>query len=297
MDSNTLWIYKQTGGRLRLFRKIEGHRNDKFLTLDVADVNRNGLSEIIVSNLRSALLRSFILEFEEKRIRKVSDREPWFLRVIDSPTTGLRLVGQKMGVDRSPFGGIYSFTWKDKGFHPEQQPLMKKEIPVFGFNIGDVEGRGEASVVYMDYHDRLRVLNREGAYRWESRTSYGGSDISYSLSSAAEGEQKRVYIPPRLLLKDLDGDGASEVIVSRNTFKLNIVTRLRMYDRASLVDLAWQGLGLSESWGTPEISGHISDYQIADVDNDRRDEIVITAVSKGPLRSGASSSLLVYELF
>nr|NIO04232.1 hypothetical protein [Pseudomonadota bacterium]NIS69212.1 hypothetical protein [Pseudomonadota bacterium] len=28
IDKRTLWIYKQTGGRLRLFRKIEGHQKD-----------------------------------------------------------------------------------------------------------------------------------------------------------------------------------------------------------------------------------------------------------------------------
>ncbi|NIO04521.1 MAG: hypothetical protein GTN74_07870, partial [Proteobacteria bacterium] len=64
-----------------------------------------------------------------------------------------------------------------------------------------------------------------------------------------------------------------------------------------LVDLAWQGMGLLENWGTPEIVGYISDFQLRDIDNDGRDEIVMTAVSKGFLRSGASSSLLVYELF
>jgi hypothetical protein len=99
------------------------------------------------------------------------------------------------------------------------------------------------------------------------------------------------------VLKDLDGDGVWEVIVSRNTFKVNIAKRLRLYDRARLVGLAWRGLGFSESWGTPEISGYISDYQVKDVDNDGKDEIVITAVSKTTLRSIASSSVLVYEIF
>jgi hypothetical protein len=95
----------------------------------------------------------------------------------------------------------------------------------------------------------------------------------------------------------MDGDGTSEVIVSRNTFKLNMVEKLRVYDTARIVNLTWQGMGFFQTWETPEIAGYISDYQLKDVDNDGKDEIVITAVSKGVLRSGASSSLLVYELF
>lgn len=300
MDKRTLFIYKRAGRRLRLFRKIEGSRGDNFLTLDVADVNRNGLSEIIVSNIRKSGPRSFILEFEEQRIKKISDRERWFLRVMSRPTAGLTLVGQKMGSNRQPFGGIYAFAWTGKKYQPEKKPLIKKKrvIPVFSFNVADVEGRGEASIVYMDDHDQLRVLTREGAYRWESGTAYGGSDIFYSVGSQGSNvAEKRVYIPARLLVRDLDGDGIAEVIVSQNTFKLNIVERLRFYDRARLVNLAWRGMGLSESWGTPEISGYISDYQMKDVDNDGKDEIVLTAVSKGFMKSGTSSSVLVYELF
>jgi len=298
IDKRTLWIYKQTGGRLRLFRKIEGHRNDHFLTLDVADVNRNGFAEIIITNMRPRGLRSFMLEFEENRIKKITDRQKWFFRVVDSPAVGTVLVGQKIAVDRHPTGGIYPFVWKGKTFQPERKPLTKKEIPVFSFNVGDLDGRGEASIVYVDYHDRLRVLNRDGGHRWESSEAYGGTDIFYSLGSqGSKPDEKRVYIPPRLLVRDLDGDGASEIIVSRNRFKLDMVERLRIYDRARLVDLAWRGMGFFENWGTPEISGYISDFQLKDVDGDGRGEIVITAVSKGILRSGASSSLLVYELF
>jgi len=298
MDSRTLFIYKQIGGKPQLFRKIRGRRNDNFLTLDVADVNRNGFSEIIVSNMRSGGLRSFILEFEQGRIKKISDRDRWFFRVTDIPGKGLTLVGQKMSSVKHPYGAIYRFKWKQKRFHPEKKPFIKKEIPVFSLAIADVEGRGEPSVIYVDYHDRLRVMNPQGAFRWESSAKYGASDIFYSIGSQGISDaDKRLYIPGRVLTRDLDGDGISEVIVSQNTFKLNIVERLRSYRQARLVNLAWRGFGLAENWKIAEFSGYISDYQVEDIDNDGKDEIVMTGVSKGPLRSGASSSVLVYELF
>jgi len=298
MDNRTLWIYKQSGTRLQLRSRIEGHRNDDFLTLDVADVNRNGFAEIMVSNLRAGVLRSFILEFEETRIKKISDRERWFFRVLDHPGKGSILVGQRLGANRRPLGRVYPFTWKEKAFHPGKEPLVNADIPVFGLAVGDLEERGEESVLYLDHHNRLRVLTPDGAFRWESSTPYGGSDISYAVGSqGGRTDEKRFYIPPRLVVKDLDGDGVWEVIVSRNTFKVNIAKRLRLYDRARLVGLAWRGFGFSETWGTPEISGYISDYQVKDVDNDGKDEIIVAAVSKTTLRSVASSSVLVYEIF
>ena len=125
---------------------------------------RNGISEIIVSNIRGRSLRSFILEFEERRITKISDRGRWFYRVIDQPGAGLTLVGQKMGISQQPGGGVYPFVWNGKDFVPEETPLVKKQIPVFSFNVGDVEGRGEPRFVYVDSHEFLQVVDTEGAY-------------------------------------------------------------------------------------------------------------------------------------
>lgn len=300
IDAKTLWIYKPTGSRLRLFRKIGGHRNDDFLTLDVADVNNNGFSEIVVSNIRGGVLRSFILEFEGRRIKKISDREPWFFRVVDQPGEGLILVGQKMGLGRQPSGPIYPLVWKGKRFVPAEKPLMKKEVPVFSFNIGAVDGGDEPRVAYLDYHDFLHVVNHEGGFLWESPSKYGGSDVFYPImtgGSMDDKTRKRVYIPGRLLMSDLDGDGVPEVVVSRNRFKIGILERTKIYDRATVVNLTWGGIGLVENWKTPDIPGYISDYQIEDVDNDGTDEIVMTAVSRNVLRDKASSSVLVYRLF
>jgi len=298
IDKKTLSIYKQAAGRLRLFRKIEGHRNDSFLTLDVADLNQNGFSEIIVSNIRGRVLRSFVLEFEQRRIKKLNDREKWFYRVIDRPREGLTLVGQKMGLNQHPAGGVYPFVWNGRRFIAEETPLVKKQIPVFSFNIGDVEGRGEPRVVYVDSHEFLHVVDTEGAYLWESAQKYGGSDLFYSSWTVGSDQvENRVYIPNRLLMTDLDGDGVSEVVVSRNKFKLGALQNLKIYDRANLVHLTWSGMGLVENWKTPEIAGYISDYQIRDVDNDGKDELVIAAVSKRALTAKASSAVLIYELF
>jgi hypothetical protein len=298
MDERTLWIYKEADGRLRLFKKIEGHRNDSFLTLDVADVNRNGYSEIFVSNLRGTVPRSFILEFEEKRIKKLGDREKWLYRVINQPGKGLALVGQKMGPSRGPVGKIYPFVWQGGKFVPSETPVTRKQIPVFSFDVGDVEGRGEPRIIYVDYTDTIQVVDTDGAFIWESPTKYGGSDIFFPLGATGQDRiEDRMYIPGRLILTDLDGDGISEVLVSKNDFKLDILQKLKVYDQARLVLLSWRGTGLMESWKTPDISGYISDYQIRDVDNDGRNEVVIAAVSKRPLSGKASSSVLIYEFF
>ncbi|GAG74886.1 unnamed protein product, partial [marine sediment metagenome] len=48
-------------------------------------------------------------------------------------------------------------------------------------------------------------------------------------------------------------------------------------------------------WKTREISGHISDYTIADIDNDGRDELVFSVVSKTGSVLGEAKSYLVSQ--
>jgi len=89
MDANSLYIFKYDGAKLTLFQKLETEPGNNFVTLDVADVNRNGYAEIIVTNLVDDNLRSFILEYEERRFKKITEKAGWYFRVLDHPKDGL----------------------------------------------------------------------------------------------------------------------------------------------------------------------------------------------------------------
>ena len=51
IDNSNLYVFKYDGDKLTLFRKIDAGYAQNFLTLDVADVNRNGFAEIIVTSV------------------------------------------------------------------------------------------------------------------------------------------------------------------------------------------------------------------------------------------------------
>ncbi|MGA2468844.1 MAG: FG-GAP-like repeat-containing protein, partial [Thermodesulfobacteriota bacterium] len=72
MDNHNLYVFKYDGDKLSLFQKIEAGSGHNFLTLDVADLNRNGHAEIIVTSVVEDNLRSFILEYEEGKFRKIT---------------------------------------------------------------------------------------------------------------------------------------------------------------------------------------------------------------------------------
>ena len=59
-----------------------------------------------------------------------------------------------------------------------------------------------------------------------------------------------------------------------------LLERVRVFKSGHIECLAMDELGSSLKWKTREISGHISDYAIADLDNDGQDELVFSVVSK-----------------
>jgi hypothetical protein len=92
-------------------QKIEAGYEYNFLTLDVADVNRNGYAEIVVTSVIDDNLKSFILEYEEKKFKKITEKANWFFRVLDHPKDGPILIGQTMGSEGTSSGRIAD--WKE----------------------------------------------------------------------------------------------------------------------------------------------------------------------------------------
>ena len=56
IDNSNLYVFKYDGDKLTLFRKIDAGYAQNFLTLDVADVNRNGFAEIIVTSVVAMII-------------------------------------------------------------------------------------------------------------------------------------------------------------------------------------------------------------------------------------------------
>ncbi len=307
MDKHTLWIYKYVEERLRLFRKLRGRAKQTFLALDAADINANGTAEIFVTSVTGEDLSSFILEYEEDRFKRISDRSRWYFRVLDLPRKGPTLLGQKMGPEESFSGSIYQFSWKGKRFARGKKLKLPKNISLFGLAIADITGDGGEKILKFDHADRLRVLSIDGKdLLYRTPSNYGGSNTFFDRESVPEigrrdGTEvgKRVYLQGRIVVLDLDGDGRMEVIVNKNHFSSGrLLKRVRLYDKAQVYDLVWDGMMLAENWRTREMPGYIADYQVKDFDNDGERELVVAMVSQSQLlERSTDSQILFFELF
>ena len=300
MDGNHLYVFKYDGERLSLFRSIEHGNEHNFLTLDVADINRNGIAELIVTSIIDDNLQSFILEYEEGDFRKINEKEDWYFRVLHHPKKGPLLMGQRMGAEGIFSGSIYQFNWKKKSF--KKGPKIKqfpKGAKVFGLTLGHVRDQDVLDILMLDDQDRLRILSDDGKFSWKSREWYGGTDNFYDTKKMEDPHyiwgslDYRVHIPGRVIVRDLDGDQLDEVIINKNHASTRLVERIKNFDTGEIYSLIWEEGVLITYWKTREINGYMSDFQVKDADNDGDEELVVAVVNQ----SNKSSNIVFYKLF
>jgi len=307
-DHHNIYVFKYDGDRLSLFRKIEAGHQHNFLTLDVADVNRNGTAEIIVTSVIEDNLQSFIIEYEQGEFRTITRKAGWFFRALEHPKDGLVLMGQQMGSDGLITGSIYKFVWKKSSFEKGPKIPFPKETKILGLTTGEVRGAGITDVLQVDDAGQLMMLSSDGKFIWKSRGNFGGTNNFYEtlkkrddVYRAGTAPAWRVYVPGRIVVKDLDGDGLNEVIINKNQSSgLGVFEKARSFGNGEIHNLVWEQESLVSNWKTRELEGYIADYQVKDADNDGSEDLVVAVVEShrsGMMEGKGASQILFFKLF
>jgi hypothetical protein len=301
-NEKDVFIYRYTNGIFAKVREINGSASDTILGIDVADINGNGKAEIFVTVFlqNNDILSSYILEWDGTRFNKIAERQKWYYRVIDVPGKGKILMGQKRGMKDLFMTGIYQLRWDGREYVSFREQGMPSEVNVFGFAYGDVANTGREMTMAFAQNDHLRLLDKDGREEWRSIDPYGGSAIYLEYAGDFSGrtgniiEKEHYYLPQRILIRDIDKDQKTEVIVARNTDTTNrVFSRFRLFKSGYIACLSWDNVGMAEKWKTKEISGHITDYVLADIDNDGKDELVFSVVARIGSAFGDAKSFVV----
>ena len=297
-------IFRYTGGRLGKLGEVSGKGFYNLISLDIADINQNGRAEIFVTNVNKKSIQSFVVEWDGTRFRKIVENAKWYYRVLDVPGKGKVLLGQKRGMKEPFVPGIYTLGWSNNQYLSEKRQAVPKSTNVYGFIYGDVLNKGREEILAFSKSDHIRILNPGGEEEWKSNDPYGGGATYLEFpaeASARIGGDKEMdffYLPMRIILKDLDKDGKNEVLVGNNADRTRrVFSRFRSFKSGQIECLVWDKMGLYQKWRTREISGYISDYAIADVDNDGQDELVFSVVEKHSSALGKAKSFIASQDF
>jgi len=269
-------IYRRFDNRYQKIGQVDlGHRY-AIHGVTMADLNNNGRQEIYLSAADAKGPNSLVLEWDGKQFAHLADDLSWYLRVIDIPGQGPVLAGQKAGLSQLMAKGIYHLSL-NQGQVTQGEAILSGGMNLFEFSLADLDGNGSLEVVAISQGDRLMVLTQSGKELWVSDDFYGGTTRFVGGESFDEvnkdlehgrNEGARLYIPARIVIRDMNNDGIPDVVVNKNlSSSSRILSRVRSYPSGEIHALTWNGISLTELWRTRKIDGYISDYQLGKVEN------------------------------
>ncbi len=300
---NSLRVYRLAGEHFALIREFKNGPNGTYLFVDVADIDGSGRPQIYVSNRYNKSLNSFVLQWGgEKGLQVVAKDLPYYFRVQPNPVgEGHLLLAQKTVIDEAFFGPVWQMKWQGKELVPAREIPMPFQGNVYNLCLADLNGSGKPMLVEVAHNYALKVFNSNNDVSWVSGESYGATGKYFELDALAGQGVETVwyYLPARLVLTDLDKDGRHEVVVVRNADRADgLLEKMRMFYQGTIYGLYWNGMQMVEQWRTPNISGYVTDYAIADVGNVGKPALVM-AVSQREAQGfmeGGTSHVVAFTL-
>lgn len=289
LTQDSLRIYRLAGKHFALIHEMKNGPTGEYMFVDAADIDGDGRPEIFVSNLNNYTIESFVLSWHTQGgLKYIAKDLPYFFRAQPNPVgKGQILLGQEKDIMEPMVGPIYYMKAEGGTYVPTEKTVKKPLSAANLYNIllADLNGSGRAMTLMIGLSYDLMVFSSNGDRLFQGGEVYNASDKVIKVPPATQldnpgWDEGWYFLPTRMVLSDLDGDGRSEVIVVRNMDRMGgLLGRMRMYYQGTIYSLYWNGMSMMENWRTPRIGGYVSDYTIADVGNVGRPALVLSIVT------------------
>lgn len=295
-------IYRFDNSIFAQVKRLDKLEDGYHLSIDVADINGNGRAEIFVTALNrfKNAVTSFVVESNGTDYAVIAKDEPWYFRVTDTPARGKVLLGQQ-NRRNNPYGGdIFEMQWDGGAYVPQNGIKTPSGVNVLGVALGDVLNDGSETLVACNSDNNIAIITSGGDSLWKGSDKYGGSVQYFSGEKTDQGQiENPIYLPMRILVRYRTGEnGQSQVVVANNHEATGMRWNRREFTEAAIEALSWEAASLRNDWSTRKMSRFFSDIQIADFDNDGRDELLAGLIIKAGdvILTSAKSTLVAYDL-
>lgn len=303
-------IFRLINGKLEEIASFKCGAFQEYIDIGAADADGDGRAEIYLTSASRDRVSSYVLSWQNGKFAKITGNFKYYLRIIRGDGGKTLIVGQKRGISQPFYGPIKLMKWIGGKLVPAGDLKTPGMLDIYSFNIGDVTGDGKKEFVVLDGSDRLRVYDESGKLIWRSREYFGGSAMEteedftdWSETNPEEAEEamepRLACAPVRILIRDLDGNGLNEILVTKNFSSFGrYLKRLRIYTEGEVDDLVWNGIGFDINWKTRKYEGYVADIALADIDSDGIDQLIIALVLRLELKDLISpkSVILAYDL-
>ncbi|SMC79617.1 Repeat domain-containing protein [Desulfocicer vacuolatum DSM 3385] len=304
LTNKTIIIYQMLNNRMVKTTQIPTAKFSHPLGIDIGDINNNGTPEIFISSLNSDRNRanSYILEFNGKSYPAVKTGIPWYYRISKETSGKPLLLGQEQRKKKADIltAPVYEMQYHNGNYVPHNIILRGKTANVLGVAIKKDNQNKHFSTAAFDTIEHLSLFTESGTLLWRNREASGGTMSMFFLPKAhADDDQDIQFFPLRIRIHDMNGDGNIEILSATNHDKtMGILSNSKAYDWGVLESYSWKGTDMISNWKTSPLPGRISDFLVADFDNDGIDELVVATVTEegDTVISKSKSRLVAYDL-
>lgn len=287
----TLFIGQINQGKYLQEGKLDMPVGLQILSLDSIDLDNNGQQELYLTAVKDGQLKSMLVEFSEGNYLKLLKDIPWYLRAVELPGEGRKLLGQRLGTDGPGFtGDVFRVERTQDKLTAGDKLNLPSQINLYSF-VPFQDQNNKPFFAYLSPTDYLKVANDQGEILWESNDYFGGSETRFDRKKGLQEDIiEPVYIGSRLVKNP-----AGEILVAQND-GLRTLQRFRMFKDSRLLAMTWNGLSLVENWRTAGQNGYLGDFTLADADNDGALELVMAMKFKHKsILKEARSAIVTYE--
>ena len=317
LTSTGISAYRFVDGKLKHLATMELTTKTMYIRLEMADLDRDGVDELIVGSYQmeparatrapEGTPRSHILSFNGGKFKFLLKDHNQFLGVLRMPPTYMPiLVEQKKGhrdlfddtiyeayfkgddivrgqaVPTPPFGSIYGMTYL-----PDE----------FGYKFVVLDNEHRIKV----YSQTLEALHSSG------EDTYNSSGIAIEVSQRMVGmgpgsvdENPNIYnVPFRMIAAKLTDKTKYELLVNKDlSVAAQLFKRYTYYSQGEIHSLAWDGVGMNLAWKTRRIKGQVADLGLADLNNDGNKQlcVLVNTFPGGVTFGDRKTIVLAYDL-
>ncbi|CAI2717265.1 FG-GAP repeat domain-containing protein [Nitrospina watsonii] len=310
IDRHQVMIYRYARGRYDKVGVIRVKPEfNRFLAVDVADINGNGRAEIFVTNQSGKELSSFILERapDAPRFQKIATGLKRYFRVIRSYKGEAKLLTQHQDLEKPFKPGIFTMHYS-KGEYVEKTRLkidtfLDQTVTLYGLALEDTNFDKSIEIIVLDNDYKLRVYSADGKMLVKSDEYYGHDprQIDVGLKDQPYVDFTDPYIPKavryRGRLTMVENRDQRFLLVPKNhRLGGSWLSNLVVINNSSLEFLAVTKEGLEQVYETQKQKGYLAAYQAMDVGTSRKQVHVAMVSDKGGLfKDEKMTTFFVYD--
>ncbi len=298
-----LFIHQLEGNRLVQIEKLGFSSANRIVSIDIADINKNGYPEIFVTSLTIHRdgVQSFVVEYNGTRYMTIDEGEASYYRVIKTPDNPTVLLRQDHGTN--PFNGrINTMMAAGNTYKVGKSIRLPRNTSVLSLARGPVTSADADEYVMINEHGRLVVASDSGTTDWAGTKKYGLTGNFWLLpgNDTDASFRERLHLHPRIKFYDIGSDGKQELfVVKNNEIGGGAFGRYKRFKNGNVQMLTWNGIAMVPVLQTEPVQGWISDFTIADMDGDGVDELIVSVVTHSKLSvisKPSISNIISYKL-